>query len=101
MTPGAAIAVKSAKPKLRDLQKELYPTVTNDWEDIGIQLNIGEGQLKQIKLDSHGNSRTCLREMLRTWLKRVDPPPSWLDIAYALEVLGHPEHATDLRKKYL
>ena len=92
--------VESAIPKLRDLQKELYPRVANDWEDIGIQLDIEEGKLKRIKSDNAGDSKACLREMLRTWLSRVDPPPSWSAITEALDTLGHEFTAEHLRDKY-
>ena len=97
---GTPTSAESAKPKLKDLQRELYSRVANDWEDIGIQLDIEEGQLKQIKSDNAGECKKCLREMLRIWLSRVDPPPSWSDIAEALEVLEHAELATNIRSKY-
>ena len=92
--------MKSAKPKLKNLQEELYSKVANEWEDIGIQLDIEEGQLKQIKSDNAGDSKACLREMLRVWLRRVAPPPSWQAMANALDTLGHQDIATHLRTKY-
>ena len=90
-----------AKPKLKDLQRELYSKVANEWEDIGIQLDIEEGQLKQIKSDNVGDSKACLREMLRVWLSRVAPPPSWSAMADALDTLGHQDIATHLRTAYM
>ena len=95
-----APAPNSAKPKLKDLQKELYSTVANEWEDIGIQLDIEEGQLRQIKSDNVGDSKACLREMLRVWLSHVAPPPSWSAMANALDTLGHQDIATRLRIAY-
>ena len=97
---GTPTSAESAKPKLKDLQRELYSRVANDWEDIGIQLDIEEGQLKQIKSDNAGECKKCLREMLRIWLSRVDPPPSWSDIAEALETLEYKDIATYLRTEY-
>ena len=91
---------KSAVPKLKDLQKELYSKVADKWEDIGIQLDIEEGYLKQIKSDYAGDSKACLREMLRVWLSRVAPPPSWSAMAAALDTLGHEDIATHLRSNY-
>ena len=92
-------AAESAKPKLKHLQEEISK-VSNDWQDIGFLLDIEEGQLIQIKSDNAGECNQCLLEVLRIWLSRVDPPPSWSDIAEALEILEHTELATNLRAKY-
>ena len=85
---------------MKDLQIELYTTVANDWEDIGIQLDIEEGNLKQINSDKSGDSKACLREMLRMWLSQIDPPPSWLAIVEALDNLGHKDIAQRIKTKY-
>jgi hypothetical protein len=90
---------ESARPKLKDLQKELYSRVANEWEDIGIQLELEEGQLRQIKYNA-GECKACLREMLRAWLSRVAPPPSWSAMADALDTLGHQDIASHLRTAY-
>ena len=70
------------------------------WENIGIQLELEDGQLRQIKSDN-GNADACLREMLRAWLSRVAPPPSWTAMADALDTLGHQDIASRLRTVYL
>ena len=80
--------------------KELYTKAADKWEDIGVLIRISDGQLKQIRTDNASNSRSCLREMLRTWLSRVDPPPSWSAIIEALEDLGDEGLAAHLRSKY-
>ena len=90
---------KSAIPELKVLLRELC-RVANEWEDIGIELDIEEGQLRQIKSDNAGDSKACLREMLRVWLSRVAPPPSWSAMADALDTLGHQDIATHLRSSY-
>ena len=101
-SPGMLPSAKSSnlKPKLKDLQRELHSKVAYEWEDIGIQLDIEEGQLKQIKADNVGDSRRCLREMLRVWLDRVEPFPTWSDVAMAIESLGHEDIATHIRTNY-
>ena len=91
---------KSAIPELKALLTELRGKVANEWEDVGIHLNIEDGQLKQIKMDNAGDSKACLREMLRVWLSRVAPPPSWSVMADALDTLGHQDIATHLRSSY-
>ena len=90
----------SAIPRLKDLLKELSSRVANEWENIGIQLDIEDGQLKQVKSDHGGDSRACLREMFRIWLSCVNPPPSWSAIAEALECLGSRDIASQLKSKY-
>ena len=89
---------KSATPdsRLKVLLRELR-RVASEWEDIGIELDIEEGLLRQIKSDNAGECRACLREMLRAWQNRVAPPPSWSAIADALDALGHQDIATQLR----
>ena len=75
--------------------------MANVWEDIGIQLDIDEGHLRQIKSDNSGDSRACLREILRIWLSHIDPPPSWSAMADAIETLGYHDIAAYLRMQYL
>ena len=87
-------------PELKDLLKELYSKAADKWEDIGILLGIKDGQLKKIKTDNSSNSSSCLREMLRIWLSRVKPPPSWSAIAEAVGFLGDENLATHLRSQY-
>jgi hypothetical protein len=87
---------KLEAPELKILLRELR-RVAGEWEDIGIELDIKEGQLKQIKSDNAGECKACLREMLRAWLSRVAPPPSWSAMADALDSLGHQDIATHLR----
>lgn len=70
------------------------------WDDIGIELEVNDDQLVQMRRDYSGDNRCCLKEMLRIWLKQVDPPPSWSDIVDALDNLGNKELATKLRSKY-
>ena len=92
-------SVKSTKPKLKDLLKELK-VAASDWEDIGIELEIADSNLKQIRSNNSGDSKACLREMLRMWLSRVDPPPSWSAIVEALDNLEHQDIAQHIRTKY-
>ena len=70
------------------------------WEDIGIELQVEEGYLAQIKLENAKDGRSCLREMLRKWLTHVDPRPTWTAIVEALEQVGDEELAGRLRSKY-
>ena len=92
--------MQSPAPQLRDLLKELQPTVADRWEDIGIMLSISEGNLNQIKNDN-ANSLSCMREMLKDYRKQVNPQPSWEAVVDALESLGMKDTASHLQSKYL
>ena len=87
------------KPTLKDLMRELKMKAA-DWEDIGVELEVDDGTLKQIKTDNPGDSKSCLRELLRKWLSRVDPQPSWASIVEAIEGIGDEELASKLKSKY-
>ena len=93
------IPQQQSVPTLKLLQKELYK-IADKWEDIGIQLDIDDDLLVKVKSDNHGDSKNCLREMLRIWVKKVDPQPSWTDLAEALKVLEEDEVTQRLKDKY-
>ena len=69
------------------------------WEDIGILLKIEDGELNRVKSDND-RSGSCLREMLKIWVRKVNPKPSWSSMAEALEVLGEERLAEHIRKTY-
>ena len=85
-------------PRFVDLLKCLLP-VAGKWENIGVLLKIDEHILQVIKADNL-ESRKCLRELLKFWLKRIDPHPSWSDIAEVLEHLGEHVIASNIMLKY-
>ena len=73
--------------------------VAADWEDLGVELDYNDGELKKIKADNSGDSKACLRQLLSQWLKHVDPEPSWEAIAEAVEVgLENPKLAKEVRQ---
>ena len=54
------------------------------WCDLGFQLDIKLNDLKVIEKDCN-DVNSCFREMLSTWLRMIDPPPSWEGLMTALE----------------
>ena len=54
-----------------------------EWYDIGVDLKISPDTLDTIRTD-HGDTKSCFREMLKVWLRRVEPHPSWSELAEAL-----------------
>ena len=89
----------TSRPQFAVLLKELHQ-VHDDWENIGILLNIEDQKLMAIRRDNY-DSKACLREMLKVWLRRVDPRPSWQAVIDALHALGHERIANHLKSNYL
>ena len=58
------------------------------WKMIGVYLEISD--LDSIETKHHGDSHLCL-VVLDTWLKRVDPPPTWSAVIEAAEFLEEGE----------
>ena len=56
-----------------------------DWQNIGILLNLENNSLKEIDLNCRGKAKDCLREMLSLWLVRAISPPTWEELAEAVE----------------
>ena len=79
---------------------ELHNTVASNWRAIGTFLEIPAGELNTITERERGNSQRCLMEMLGVWLRRVNPPASWTDIAEAVEIIGRPDIAQEITQKY-
>ena len=72
------------KPKLKDVFKDLLPLATY-WKTIGTLLEIEEHVLDMINSDED-RAHDCLQKMISEWLKRVDPTPTWRDLA---DAVGH------------
>lgn len=70
------------------------------WEDIGIELDFKNDELKEIKANISGDTKSCLRELLNRWLKR-DLNVSWNAIAEAVEEgLDDQELSKEISEKY-
>ena len=57
---------------------------SSKWLDLGVQLHIKVVELKVIEMKCT-DAGSCLKEMISTWLKMIDPPPSWEGLMTALE----------------
>jgi hypothetical protein len=87
------------RPELKNLLIELCSEVAHEWEDLGIMLDIEPGALEAIKT-TENKARSCLREMLKIWQKRINPPPSWSAVVTALEYMKYHGLASDIKLKY-
>ena len=72
------------KPTLGDCLRILLP-IAHDWKTIGTLLEVEHHSLETIKRDNIGISKDCLRVLLHQWLDRVFPPPTWEELAEAVE----------------
>lgn len=63
---------------------DLVWDANSKWLDLGIQLHIKDTELRDIERNCT-DAGSCLKEMILTWLKTVDPPPSWEGLMAALE----------------
>ena len=78
---------KPPLPSTKSCLKFLIPEAKH-WYSIGILLAIPEPTLEQIEDNYLGDCRACVREMIRNWLKQVNPPPSWKNLADAVELFN-------------
>ena len=78
---------KSIKLSTKACLRFLFPEAKH-WHNIGILLDIPESILEQIECDYLGSCQDCVREMIKTWLKQVDPLPNWSDLAEAVQVVN-------------
>jgi hypothetical protein len=88
-------------PRINTLLKELSSRVSPKWEEIGTFLRLESGLLDSIKENNPDDYKACFRMILKEWLKRIDPPPSWVAIIKAVKDTGHRPLARILRDKYL
>ena len=54
------------------------------WYNLGLELGISPGSLDAIKRDNIHISGDCFSAMLREWLMRDEPPPTWHSLSNAL-----------------
>ena len=87
---------QQAKVKLSTKQclKFLLPEARK-WHNIGIMLDVPETTLEQIEADYPGDCQQCVREMIKSWLKQVNPPPTWKDLVDAVQIIN-PSLATKI-----
>ena len=85
---------------LKTLRCELHP-VSDKWYTLGVQLQVPDESLRCIEVENC-EVTICLLEMLVTWLKSTNPPPTWNILTEALKSppVGKKCLAQELRDKY-
>lgn len=69
---------------LRTVRKLLY-SVRRKWYDIGIELGLDINELDSIRKAYPDDDSKCLVDMIKLWLKCVDPLPTWKALGDALK----------------
>jgi len=84
---------------MKELTDALYYKVDDRWKMLGIRLGLEE-RLNSIEENCKQDPKKCLLEILQTWLKQVDPPPTWTAIIDAVKFLGEEQLGKQLQEKY-
>ena len=64
--------------------RELLYQVRSKWYDMGIELELKVEELDNIKAE-YTDLGECLTEMLKIWLKSINPLPTWKALGDALK----------------
>ena len=78
---GAKYLSVCEKRHLPTILKTLIP-LASEWENIGLFLKL---ENFEDLIDASRTKASCLRETLKLWLNRVDPPPTWEELAKAVD----------------
>lgn len=87
---------------LRTVLDEIFH-IRSKWFSLGIQLKMNPDDLEAIKVRHNNDPDACLLDLLTTWLKNLDPKPTWESLASALKskALGNEQLSERVRQKYL
>ena len=82
---------------LRIVQKAVWDA-RSKWYDVGVELLVSPDTLDAIKENERYVCESCFREMLKEWLRRTEPRPTWTELAKALKspVIGYGHLADEL-----
>ena len=72
------------------------------WHNLGVALRLPEHELESIESQCSARPEDGLREMLKTWLRRVEPQPTRAALVKALasKLVGKELLAKELEEKY-
>ena len=71
------------------------------WRDVGLYLDLAESTLDEIQSRPDSTPSACMTTMLKKWLTRESPAPTWKGIIEVVEFLEHQDLATKLKEKAL
>ena len=75
----------NTRPAEKDLQRYITPNYATNWREIGIQLNLTNGDLSIIEEDNPHNVMKRCNAMLFKWLE-MDNSASWQKLFTAIDI---------------
>ena len=72
--------------------------LANEWYTLGLLLNVPKSSLSTFRTRDP-DDRECLCETLQEWLKQTDSPPTWHELAEAVEPYDRFK-AQEIRQRY-
>ncbi len=73
--------------------------LASKWYQIGIFLDMEPGMLDTIKTNNPNDDEVCLMCMIKEWLNRSNPRPTWGELVEATKNISGRE-SEDIRLKY-
>ena len=87
-----------SEPELSDLMNEVAAVIPNKWQQVGIVLNVSDGDLSCfVQLDS----QKCFISVFTTWRNKETSPYTWQTVVKALQspTVGENKLAKDINSK--
>lgn len=81
---GTCLSVKNLLSIYKALQG-----AKNDWYFMGLELELSAADLDSIRKEFHNNPEDCLKEMLKKFLVKGDPKPTWQLFVDALKSIEY------------
>ena len=99
---GFSLSDRLNESDLADVWRKLY-VVHAKWVDMGLELGLKIHTLEGIRPKCSSDPCQCLREVLKEWLRGVDPLPTWHAIIQALKspTVGHHQLADCIQTELL
>ena len=73
------------RPSLKDFNNYVRKWITPRWEDLGIQLDITEEKLDEIKASLMADCVKCCTEVFKHWCQKYPEEATWKTLLEALE----------------
>ena len=71
--------------QLRIVFRDLF-SLADEWKAIGTLLGVSPSTLQNVQQEEQ-KTNNRLQKMVVEWLKMLDPPPTWMALAEAVELL--------------
>ena len=80
--------------------QDALQSAAQKWYALGLQLELGSTSLHEVELEKGKEPSYYLNGMLRVWMEREDPRPSWSAVIEALKKNDETELVNRLQEKY-